>query len=90
MSQRNPASIIMDVNGNLVGVIQDGTVYRLQVEAKLAGTEGATADVETMGNREGLAVSYPEMLKVLERISAQLDIVLNQLAEITGEESPLY
>lgn len=90
MSQRNPASIIMDVNGNLVGVIQDGTVYRLQVEAKLTGTEGATADVETMGNREGLAVSYPEQLKVLERISAQLDIILNQLAEITGEESPLF
>ena len=87
---RNPASIIMDVNGNLVGVIQDGTVYRLQVEAKLAGTAGETADIETMGNREGLAVSYPEQLKVLERISAQLDIILNQLAEITGEESPLF
>ena len=39
MSQRNPASILLDVNGNLVGVIQDGTVYRLQVEAKIAGRE---------------------------------------------------
>ena len=90
MSQRNPASIIMDVNGNLVGVIQDGTIYRLQVEAVVANSAGETADIEFMGNRAGQAVSYPEMLKVLERISAQLDIVLNQLAEITGEESPLY
>ena len=90
MSQRNPASILLDVNGNLVGVIQDGTVYRLQVEAKIAGTTGESADIETMGTREALAVSYPEMLKVLERISSQLDVALNHLAEITGEESPLY
>ena len=90
MSQRNPASILLDVNGNLVGVIQDGTVYRLQVEAVLAGTSGTSADIETMGNREGLAVSHPEILEVLEKISSQLDIVLNQLAEITGEESPLF
>ena len=90
MSQRNPASILLDVNGNLVGVIQDGTVYRLQVEAVIANSSGETADIETMGNREGLAVSYPEMLKVLEKISSQLDVALNQLAAITGEESPLY
>ena len=90
MSQRNPASILLDVNGNLVGVMYDGSVYRLQVEAVVTNSDGLNADIETMGSREALAVSYPEMLKVLEKISAQLDVALNQLAEITGEESPLF
>ena len=89
MSQRNPASILLDVNGNLVGVIQDGTVYRLQVEAKIAGTTGESADIEAMGTREALAVSYPEMLKVLERISSQLDVVLRPLAVVTDNADPM-
>lgn len=87
---RGPASVLVDADGNLLGVVQDGTVYRLQVESKVAGTSEAGAVVETMGSREALAVSYPELLKVLEKISSQLDVALNQLAEITGEESPLF
>lgn len=89
MSQRNPASILLDVNGNLVGVMYDGSVYRLQVEALVTGPGGVSAAIETMGSREALAVSYPEMLKVLERISAQLDRVTAQLATMTDEEDPL-
>lgn len=34
MSIDSPASILFDTNGNQVGVIQDGYIYRLQVEAK--------------------------------------------------------
>lgn len=89
MSQRNPASILLDVDGNLVGVIQDGTVYRLQVEATVVNNEGSAADIEVMGTREALAVSYPEQLKVLERITNQLDLILRQLASVTGEDDPL-
>lgn len=89
MSQRNPASILLDVNGNLVGVMYDGSVYRLQVEALLTGPGGVSADIESMGTREALAVSYPEMLKVLERIDAQLARLNAQIATITDEEHPL-
>jgi hypothetical protein len=89
MSQRNPASILLDVNGNLVGVMYDGAVYRLQVETLITGPEGSAVSVETMGNREALAVSYPEMLKVLERIDSQLTKLNVQIASITGEDDPL-
>ena len=41
MSNESPASIIYDNLGNPIGVILDGTIYRLQVEAKL--TDGYSA-----------------------------------------------
>jgi hypothetical protein len=49
----------------------------------------SVADLETTGTREALAVSYPEMLKLMERMSAQLDRISAQLATITEEEDPL-
>jgi hypothetical protein len=89
MSQRNPASILLDVDGNLVGVIQDGTVYRLQVEATVVNSEGSAADIEVMGTREALAVSYPELLSFVSRIEQSLERINAQLATITGNEDPL-
>lgn len=89
MSQRNPASVLLDLNGNPVGVMFDGTVYRLQVEAVVTNAAGTSADIEQMGSREALAVSYPEMLKVLERISAQLATITTHMAVITDEDDPL-
>ena len=42
---RGPASVIVDSAGNLVGVVLDGTTYRLQVEAKIiGGVSGVSAD----------------------------------------------
>lgn len=35
MSNESPAAIIYDSLGNPVGVVLDGSIYRLQVEAKL-------------------------------------------------------
>ena len=84
----SPASLIVDFNGNLVGVLYDGSVYRLQVEA-LVGSNGESAAIEKMGTRGALAVSYPEMLKLLERISSQLDRIAAQLAAVTEEDDPL-
>jgi hypothetical protein len=89
MSQRNPASLIIDINGNLVGVLYDGTVYRLQVDTTISDKAGNIAEVEIMGNREGLAVSYPELLASQMRIEAALDKINAQLADITGEDDPL-
>jgi hypothetical protein len=84
----SPASLIIDLNGNLVGVLYDGSVYRLQVEA-LVGKDGESANIETMGNRGALAVSYPEMIKLLERINAQLDTLNRHMATVTEESDPL-
>lgn len=86
---RGPAALLVDSDGNVLGVVQDGTTYRLQVEALVTGPGGVSAGIENTGTREGLAVSYPEMLAVLGRISAQLDLVLQHLHTITGEEEPL-
>jgi hypothetical protein len=53
-------------------------------------TDGTnTVAVEHMGTRGAVAVSYPEMLKLLERMSAQLERISAQLATITEEEDPL-
>jgi hypothetical protein len=70
----NPVTVILDAEGN----------YRLAVDAVLGDNL-----TEAMGTREAVAVSYPEMLKVLERITSQLDIVLRHFAAVTGEDDPL-
>ena len=86
---RNPASILFDSDGNAVGVVQDGSIYRLQVEAVITDVDGLYVDTEVMGTRQAQAVSYPELLAVVVRIEAALDKINAQLADITGEEDPL-
>ena len=86
---RNPASILFDSDGNPVGVVQDGSIYRLQVEAVITDVDGLYVDTEVMGNRQAQAVSYPELLAAVVRIGAALDKINAQLADITGEEDPL-
>jgi hypothetical protein len=81
----SPVAILYDINGNPITVVLDAEGnYRLAVEASFSGEL-----TEVMGTRDALAVSYPEMLKVLERITSQLDIVLRHLAEVTGDPDPL-
>ena len=78
-------AVLYDADGNPVTVILDADGdYRLAVDAVLGDNL-----TEAMGTREAVAVSYPEMLKVLERITSQLDIVLRHLASVTGEDDPL-
>lgn len=89
MSQRNPASLIIDVDGNLVGVLFDGSVYRLQVDTTISDTSGNIADVEVIGTRKALAIEYPELLSAVTRIEDALEKINAQLAEITGDEDPL-
>lgn len=82
---RNPASVLVDSSGNLVGVSYDGTSYRLKVESTTVSAAGISADVETVGNRNAEAVSYPELLEAVLDIGDKLDKVLLHLTEITGE-----
>lgn len=89
MSQRNPASILLDIDGNLVGVMYDGVVHRLQVETVVSDPSGASAAIEATGTRLGLAVQYPELLAAVGRLEAALERIHAQLAEITGDEEPM-
>lgn len=89
MNGRGPASLLVDSSGNLVGVVQDGTVYRLQVEGTITDGDGNTANVELDGTRKALAVSDPELLAVASGILNRLDRILAHLEVITGQEDPL-
>jgi len=86
---RGPARLLIDDQGNPVGVTLDGTVYRLQVQAVVADSSGATSDLESDGARVAQAVSYPELLALASGILQRLDRVLLHLAAMTDEEDPL-
>jgi hypothetical protein len=86
---RGPARLLIDDQGNPVGVTLDGTVYRLQVQAVVTDSTGATSDLETDGVRVAQAVSYPELLALASGILQRLDQVLAHLAHMNDEDDPL-
>jgi len=70
MSGLSPASILYDASGNAVGVVQDGSIYRLQSDSKIA-KKVTSGDLEhlrvlddtgsikaTLYNPDGSAVSF--------------------------------
>ena len=81
-----PASILYDENGNPVGVLYDGTVYRVQVDTIISDVDGNVADIEQVGNRDALAVEYPMLLKRAEDILGELRIIRRHIQTITEEE----
>lgn len=81
-----PASILYDVNGNPIGVLYDGAVYRLKVDAVLTDGAGNIADVEQVGTRSALAVEYPLLLKKAEEILGELRVIRRHIQSITEEE----
>lgn len=86
---RGPASVLVDADGNVVGVVQDGEVYRVQVQATVAGADGATAEVNTDGGRQALAIAQPELVAIAYRIEAQLHELLRHARSVTGDDEPL-
>jgi hypothetical protein len=86
MSNRSPASILYDENGNPVGVMFDGSVYRLQVEALISNADGVSADIEQLGTRNALAVEYPKLYMLQEEILGELIKIRKHLSSITEEE----
>jgi hypothetical protein len=86
---RGPASVLVDADGNVVGVVQDGTVYRVQVESTIADSEGTTAEVHVDGTRRALEVAQPELVAIAYRIEEQLAELLLHARSITGDEDPL-
>ena len=81
-----PASILYDENGNPIGVLYDGTVYRVQVDTIISDVDGNVADIEQVGNRDALAVEYPMLLKRAEDILGELRIIRRHIQTITEEE----
>jgi len=67
MALDSPARILYDENGNPVGVIQDGSVYRLQTAAALEKWIGSTAP--TVGQKE-MAASIPVTLATDQTVIA--------------------
>lgn len=87
---RGPTQVLVDSAGNYVGVVFDGTVYRLQTETAIADAElGTLAQVVQSGNRKALSVEYPELLNEIRSLARKVDKVLAHLAQINDEEDPL-
>lgn len=86
---RSPASVIVDSTGNLVGVVYDGTVYRLQVEATIVNAEGVSADILTQGNLNAQAVESHSATLLLGKILDELGAIRRHLEAITEEDDPL-
>ena len=82
-------AVLYDASGNPIGVIADGSIWRIQAEAKIVGDSGVSADVNTEGARNAQAVEYPELLAAVEKLSAVVQTLASQLATITGEDDPL-
>ena len=58
-------------------------------KTQITNASGLDFPLNQAGNRVAVAVAYPEMLLLLDRISAQLERVLRHLAVVTDEEDPL-
>jgi len=59
MPVESPAAILVDINGNPIGSIQDGTIFRLQTEDKIASWLGSIAP--TVGQKTS-ASSIPMVI----------------------------
>lgn len=77
--------VIRDSGGNAIGVLLDGTVYRLQVEAKLVGDEGDDVAVSD-GGQPKLMVVDMEAANLLNKIEKHLGILLLHMQCITEEQ----
>ena len=89
MSNLSPAAVLFDSLGNPVAVTLDGGVYKLEVLATLAGSSGTAATVTTQNNTNSLAVESRSLEGLLAQILAEVKVMREQLAIITGEDDPL-
>lgn len=69
----SPASILYDVAGNAVGVIQDGSVYLLAVTSKIRNAEGSTVNPAT-----------EDTLDLVKTKTDNLDVALSTRAKEDG------
>ena len=81
MSELSPAAILVDTDGNQVGIILDGSVYRLQQIGKLQNSSGTTVNPAT---EDTLA-----LIKSTDGIKKITDpVAVSDLAKWLGSTAP--
>lgn len=96
-----PATLLRDEDGNYVGLVLDGAVYRLQVEAKVPGTvvvSGPLTDTQLRATAVAISAaalplpagaSTEATLAAVKAKTDNLDVALStRAAEHTGAASP--
>ena len=61
----------------------------LQGGCASCGASGGCSCTEVDGNRTAVAVSYPQLLTLVEKMLEQLEKINRHLAQINDEEDPL-
>ena len=88
MSDVSPAQILYDEGGHPVGVVLDGSIYRLQVEAKLAEGHGLATEA-TLSAIEGHGIDASILLTdhdLLVRTVVELQRIRVLLEHLTDEK----
>lgn len=75
--------VLRDTSGNAIGVVLDGTVYRLQVQTKLVNEDGDEIDFAEDGGQETLEVADQSVRDLLQRIFDELRRMNAMLAYAT-------
>lgn len=94
MANDSPASILFDVNGNPVGVILEGSIYKLQAQITGAAPEGAAivgnpvqiAGKDTFGKIRTFQVDLEggQQLSVKDESSSNmLRLILSELKKVS-------
>jgi len=88
MSDISPAQVLYDEAGNPVGVILDGSIYRLQVEATLAAGHGLATEA-TLAAIEGHGIDASLLLTdhdLIVRAVNELQRIRVLLEHLTDEK----
>jgi ATP-dependent Zn protease len=88
MSDLSPAAILYDETGeHAVGVVLDGTVYRLQVIGKVQDANGTTINPATEEQTFKSGTVVQDMLAELRRVRVLLEILTDE--EVSDRDAEL-
>jgi len=90
----SPAAVIVDADGNQVGVLLDGTVYRLQTIGKVVDSSGVQVDPAAEGTLASLNAStvdaITEQTVILRQMFLQLrkmNFYLSQVTDVDADDA---
>ena len=92
MSDISPAALLVDADGNQVGIVLDGTVYRLQSLGKLLNVAGTQVNPATEDTLAGVATETKlelvrALLATIDADTGHLDVDLSTVATETKLEA---
>lgn len=76
MAEGAQAAVLIDENGNFVGIVLDGSVYRVQTTGKVQNTSGTAVDPATEGKLEAVRA----LLATIDADTSNLDVALSTRA----------